>query len=145
MSSSLAILARRRTYIRSALAGLGTFAAVYMIDRVLAHFSLAAEATMLDDVLLGIMVGLLVMFIEVRHQKGLQAQQDKLWIATAMNHHIRNALQTIVYVNFQNPDANSAEKIKEAASRIEWALREVLPGNHRAKLTPPDRGHTGNQ
>jgi hypothetical protein len=43
-----------------------------------------------------------------------------------MNHHIRNALQVIVY---PSPSAEeAAQRIGDAIARIDWALREVLPG-----------------
>ena len=44
-----------------------------------------------------------------------------------MNHHVRNALQVIAYSD------NSTEQpsvVQDAVRRIEWALREVLPGEN---------------
>ncbi len=45
-----------------------------------------------------------------------------------MNHHVRNALQVIRDAHYiQNKDKVAA-MIEDAANRIDWALREVLPG-----------------
>jgi hypothetical protein len=44
-----------------------------------------------------------------------------------MNHHIRNALQVISAVASGDLTEKPA-RVQEAVRRIEWALREVLPG-----------------
>ena len=44
-----------------------------------------------------------------------------------MNHHIRNALQTISYQSFSATDAAASRRLKEAVERIEWVLEELLP------------------
>lgn len=116
---------RRRAYATSVGAGLVTFAALYVIDVVLAHVGLNAEATILDELLLGTLVALLVLLIEIQHLRELR-------LVMAMNHHIRNALQTIVYANAQNTDRQTAQAVSEAAERIDWALREFLPGSRPA-------------
>ena len=44
-----------------------------------------------------------------------------------MNHHVRNALQAIAL----SPYAEKSQQIQlidESAQRIQWALREILPG-----------------
>jgi len=44
-----------------------------------------------------------------------------------MNHHVRNALQSISL----SPYADQAQQIQlldESSRRIQWALREILPG-----------------
>jgi TolA-binding protein len=45
-----------------------------------------------------------------------------------MNHHIRNALQVIAYANATGDPDESMKLIRSSVERIEWALREVLPG-----------------
>lgn len=45
-----------------------------------------------------------------------------------MNHHIRNALQTIQLSAYSTKDQQAIGEISEAVERIQWALREVLPG-----------------
>ena len=50
-----------------------------------------------------------------------------------MNHHIRNALQVITYATATDNQKNSVNLIHSSVERIEWALREVLPG-HSASL-----------
>ena len=45
-----------------------------------------------------------------------------------MNHHIRNALQPIVYLPYMKEQAEQIRIIQEGTDRIQWALREILPG-----------------
>ena len=45
-----------------------------------------------------------------------------------MNHHVRNALQPILYSPFLKEQAEQVRLIQESTRRIEWALKEVLPG-----------------
>ena len=47
----------------------------------------------------------------------------RLEVVALMNHHVRNALQAILY----SSGGEAAAVIEEAVQRIEWALREVLP------------------
>ena len=45
-----------------------------------------------------------------------------------MNHHVRNSLQVISFAaSVPQQEALEAD-IRNAVDRIEWALREVLPG-----------------
>ena len=124
---SLPSSGRARVYLLSICTGVGIFVAVYVIDALLARLGLRADATFIDDVLLGILVAVLVMTLEVQHQRELHRQEARIAMVAEMNHHIRNALQAIVYVNATNADREAAVKVGEAAKRIEWALREILP------------------
>ncbi len=114
-----------RAYLPAIAAGVATFAAVYGIDAFLARIKLPAEATILDDTILGILVAVLVLVIQ--HQTELRRQRHKLAVMKEMNHHIRNALQTIIYVSSNMSDRDAGDQVRDAAKRIEWSLREVLP------------------
>jgi len=45
-----------------------------------------------------------------------------------MNHHVRNALQVIVDSVYVHGQDQQVEEIKDSVKRIDWALREILPG-----------------
>jgi hypothetical protein len=53
---------------------------------------------------------------------------DRMRIIAEMNHHVRNALQPILYSPFLKEQAEQVRLIQESTRWIEWALREVLPG-----------------
>jgi len=124
------ISATLRIYLSAIAAGLVTAAVVHGIDAYLGHLKLPSDATILDDVLLGVMVAVLVLLLELHHQKELVQEQRKIALVREMNHHVRNALQTIVFATSTASDREIVEKVKEATERIEWTLREVLPSEH---------------
>lgn len=78
-----------------------------------------------NDALVGIAVGLLVLFYERRQR---QIMIRKLEVIRLMNHHVRNSLQVISYAALEPQQEKLAGELTGAVERIEWALREVLPG-----------------
>jgi hypothetical protein len=56
-----------------------------------------------------------------------EAELRRARIIADMNHHIRNALQVLVY-DAAAHTTEEANRIRDAVNRIDWALREVLPG-----------------
>lgn len=125
-----------RPYLYGALAGIAMFVAVYVVNAVLVRIHLRPEATLLDDTLLGSLAGALVVTLELQHQRELRRQQERLAIIIELNHHIRNALQAIVYIN-EKMDGEDATTIREATNRIQWALTEILPGENIANPKAP--------
>ena len=86
-----------------------------------------------DDIMTAILAGLLVFFYE-RHQH--KAMLERMRIIADVNHHVRNALQPIVYSPFLKEQAEQIRTIQESTRRIEWALKEVLPGEIAADQPP---------
>jgi signal transduction histidine kinase len=115
-------------YVLALLAGLGMFGAVYLADAGLASHGLHAETTYLDDALLGCLSALLVFFLQQHHERELRRQRQFAAVVEQMNHHIRNALQVIVYQTALDPKfSEELQGIHGAVQRIDWALREILP------------------
>src|ERR1700757_1459215 len=77
-----------------------------------------------DDVVLGLMAGLVAFIYEQRRSRAIR---QKLAVIKAMNHHVRNALQAISYVPYTE-QAKQIQVIQDSVNRIQWALREILPG-----------------
>ena len=110
-------------------AGLGMFLAVHLVDAGLAFLGLHAEATYLDDVLLGILAALLVFFLQWRHRLELRRHQRCAVVIDEVNHHIRNALQVIALrTGLDTRSRDELTEIRAASDRIEWVLQELLPG-----------------
>lgn len=78
----------------------------------------------MDDLLLGIVCGLLVFIYEQRRDR---AMLDKVRVIASMNHHVRNALQAIALSPYAEQGAQ-LRLLDESSQRIQWALREILPG-----------------
>ncbi|HEY5030232.1 MAG TPA: hypothetical protein VIK39_17630, partial [Candidatus Angelobacter sp.] len=77
-----------------------------------------------DDLLVGILAGLVVFAYEQRRSRDIR---QKVAVIAAMNHHVRNALQTISYVPYTE-QAKQMLLIQQSVNRIQWALKEILPG-----------------
>jgi hypothetical protein len=88
---------------------------------------------MIADALLGIAVGFLVLFYEQRQQRNIIR---KLEVIRLMNHHVRNSLQVISFAASVPQQEALESDIRNAVERIEWALREVLPGQRQDIANP---------
>lgn len=95
-----------------------------LLQDVLGKQGLTGLRLYVDDLVLGILAGLLVFAYEQRRHKALL---EKIAVISAMNHHVRNALQAISYAPYTE-QAKQIQLIQQSVARIQWALQEVLPG-----------------
>src|SRR5690349_7873507 len=116
-------LMRRAVY--SFLLGFGIFLLGVGLRTLLDRFGVTGAMAAVDDLLTGILAGLLVFAYERHQHKVVLA---KMRVIAEMNHHVRNALQPILYSPFLQEQAEQVRTIQEGIRRIEWSLREVLPG-----------------
>lgn len=80
-----------------------------------------------SDVIAAVIIGLLVWELVALVEARRRALYDRLERIERINHHIRNALQVItLFAHRQDPEA--VREIDDAVDRIDWALREILPG-----------------
>ena len=66
-----------------------------------------------------------MLVIELSNQRDRERMNEKLKTVQLMNHHVRNAPQSILdsaYVH-GHPD-----EVQSSVARISWALQEILPG-----------------
>ena len=105
----------------------GALVLVFLVltDQVSAYYGLAESQRILDDSCGGIIAGLLIYRIEYNRAKYLT---EKLKTIELMNHHVRNALQVIVDSAYLHGHAEQLAEIQNSVKRIDWALREILPG-----------------
>src|SRR3954466_10463241 len=80
----------------------------------------------LNDLIAAAFIGLLIFLYEMRRKRRMQ---DRLQIIEQMNHHVRNALQLISLSSHANERAEHLRMVAQAVERIDWALREILPGS----------------
>jgi len=113
--------------------GFGIFILGVALRTVLDKLGVGGVPALIDDLLVGIVAGAMVFAYE-RHQHKLVLA--RLRVIAEMNHHVRNALQPILYSPFLPEQAQQVRTIQEGTRRIEWALREVLPGE--AEPDPPE-------
>lgn len=123
--------------VYSFVLGFGVFLLGVALRTILDTWKVSGVAAAVDDLLIGILAGLVVFAYE-RHQH--KAVLDRMRIIAEMNHHVRNALQPILYSPFLKEQAEQVRTIEEGTRRIEWALREVLPSESAAETLPPKSG-----
>ena len=116
----------RRRAVYSFGLGCGIFLLGVTLRTLLDNWGVSGVTAVVDDLLIGILSGFLVFAYE-RHQHKLIL--EKMRVISEMNHHVRNALQPIAYLPYlKEQQAEQVRIIQEGTRRIEWALREVLPG-----------------
>ena len=120
-------LKRRAVY--SFALGCGIFLLGVTLRALLDSLGVGGVTAAVDDLLIGVLAGLLVFAYE-RHQH--RQILEKMRVISEMNHHVRNALQPIMYSPYLQEQAEQVRTIQEGTRRIEWALREVLPGDELA-------------
>jgi len=123
-----------RRAVFSFLLGFGIFLLGVALRTVMDALGIGGAIEVADDLVIGIFAGLVVFAYE-RHQHKLVL--EKMRVISEMNHHVRNALQPILYSPFLKEEAEQIRIIQEGTRRIEWALREVLPGEEEAPPPAP--------
>jgi hypothetical protein len=118
----------------SFLLGFGLFVFGALVQGVFGRRGIIAISAYLDDLILGVLAGLLVFAYEHRRSRDMR---KKLAVIAAMNHHVRNALQTISYLPYTD-QAKQVQLIQQSVNRIQWALQEILPGemDHEQNVPP---------
>ncbi len=94
-----------------------------------------------------VVAGLFLEFVR-QEQNRRRLVQARLEVIADMNHHIRNALQVLSYGAANHGNKKETEMMRDSIERIEWALREVLPGYlpetyipHEPAPPPPENTH----
>ena len=107
-------------------------------DRLLVRDGVSrTEILLLSNGLTGLVAAYLFYSLASNERLRREGIRDRLRTIAEMNHHIRNALQVITYATAAPKDEESVELIRSSVERIEWALREVLPGEGAASTPPP--------
>jgi len=105
--------------------GFGIFVLGVTLRTLLDNWGVTGLAAGIDYMLSGLLAGVLVFAYEYHQHKIIH---EKMRVISEMNHHVRNALQPIMYSPYLKEQAEQVRIIQEGTRRIEWALREVLPG-----------------
>jgi hypothetical protein len=94
-------------------------------DQLSMRYGLNGSQRIVDDLLGGLIAGS-IFFLYERHR--LRRFSEQLHVIDLMNHHIRNALQPLMFLTFQPEGRAQTKLVEECVRHIDWALREVLPG-----------------
>jgi len=122
--SSSRVRESRKTLVSVVLA-LISFGLGILVETLERQQSVTGLTFWLDNIAAAFLLGLVVFFYERGRERELV---KKLQIIELMNHHVRNALQPIMYVPYSQDQQEQLTAIQDAVRRIDWALREILPG-----------------
>lgn len=107
-------------------------------DRVLVREGVPrTDILIVSNTLTGIVAAVFFYYLSNHERENRKLVKQRLRTIADMNHHIRNALQIITYVTSSEKRENSVQLIRSSLERIEWALREVLPGYAAVPSTEP--------
>jgi len=106
---------------RAIVEGIAVFLLLVLVDQISLRLGLTGAQRFADDLSGGLIVGVISFLYERSRARYLAS---RLQVIALMNHHVRNALQTIKYAQHTN---QQVKLIDESVARIEWALREILP------------------
>jgi hypothetical protein len=115
--------------------GLMVLMFLLLADELSVHYGLGTWQRALDDVCGALIAAFFVYRYEYIRSKHLR---EKLKTIELMNHHVRNALQVIVDSVYVHGHARQLEEIENSVKRINWALREILPGKVLDEHDAPD-------
>ena len=106
--------------------GLAVFVLSAVLEFAFDKLGLTGMASLLDDLLIGMVAGGVVFAYELHRHKQVVRQMR---VIAEMNHHVRNALQPILYSPYMKEQAEQIRMIQLGTERIRWALEELLPGS----------------
>jgi hypothetical protein len=104
-------------------------------DQLSMRYGLDGSQRIVDDILGGVIAGAIFHLYERRR---LQRLRERLQVIDLMNHHIRNALQPLMLVTYKSESSAQIRIVEDCARRIDWTLREILPGNSTERFVIPD-------
>lgn len=119
----------RRLAMISLLFALFVFCSSLALDYLLlVHRDSPVATVEVSDALAALLAGVLFYKILDAGRRRRKLILQRLETIDQMNHHIRNALQVISFsVHANQEHAKEVSNIDRAVSRIQWALREILP------------------
>lgn len=114
-----------RKGLLSVLLAFVSFSLGMIVEALQRHEGITGWTLWIDNFAAALLLGLVVFFYERRSERELIR---KLQVIELMNHHVRNALQPVMYLPYAQDQEMQLNTIRDAVHRIDWALREILPG-----------------
>ena len=119
------MLTRKLWLIASAIGAVMFVASVGFDVLLLKHE--ATLAIIISNALVALLAGTLVFTLLAYGRAQRRQMLERMDALQEVNHHIRNALQSLAFTQGALQGTKEEVNIKEAIQRIQWALAEVLP------------------
>jgi hypothetical protein len=116
-------------------------AAMTLLDDPWEHEELLITDALLSGAFAGTLVGILLNMIRGRRRRLIEYVRR----VADLNHHVRNALQVIVYqASLRTADKSEVEQIETVVRRVDAALHEIFPilgGDRKTDVSKRPRKH----
>lgn len=119
-------LSRNRKATISVILAFVSFCLGTLVEALQLAQGIRGWTLVVDNLAAAILLGMVV-FIYERHRE--RELMRRLQVIELMNHHVRNALQPVMYLPYSDDQQQQLNMIRDAVHRIDWALREILPGS----------------
>ena len=116
----------RELWLIAAVPGVTVFGASMALDWLLLEHR-APLAIALSNVLVATLAGALVYTLLAYGRRQRRLVMARIEALNEVNHHIRNALQSIAFSTASLKNRKEGDEVSEAIARIQWTLHEVLP------------------
>jgi hypothetical protein len=99
------------------------------IHFLLLKLGVPAAATILDDLAIAVLGGLLSFFYvsAISMNQEYKRAKERIILITELNHHIRNALTVIQCSGDIASETERILRVQEAIQRIDWVLTDLVP------------------
>src|SRR4051812_41795409 len=107
--------------------GLSVFGAAVLFDKFFNGRRRPRQLTMAWNAVAGFAAGWFAMKSLDRERERRKNIAERLKMIGDLNHHVRNALQSIQLSAYSTHDQEIIASVGDSVQRIEWALREIVP------------------
>ena len=115
--------------VRAMAGGVGVvvFGSAMLVDNIFTRRGRAPKLTMAWNAVAGFAAGWFAMKSIDRERERRKNIAERLKMIGDLNHHVRNALQSIQLSAYSTHDQEIIASVGDSVQRIEWALREIVP------------------
>jgi len=106
--------------------GLAVFGSAMLVDKLFTRRD-RPKLTMAWNAGAGFFAGWFAMKSFDRERERRKNIAERLKMIGDLNHHVRNALQSIQLSAYSTQDQEIIASVGDSVQRIEWALREIVP------------------
>ena len=121
------LMLTRNLWLIAAAIGLVMFIGSVAFDLMLLKHQETPVAILLSNGLVAFLAALLVFILLTYGRERRRLIVHRVETLDEVNHHIRNALQSLTFTAGALKGTKDGANITEAIERIQWALHEVLP------------------
>jgi hypothetical protein len=118
-----------KTKVRAMASGIGlaVFGSAMLVDKLSKRRKRSSRLLMAWNAAAGFAAGWIAMRALDTERERRKSIAQRLKMIGDLNHHVRNALQSIQFSAYSTQDQEIIASVGDSVQRIEWALREVVP------------------